>query len=252
MEKFLKKEKYFSNKKLIPYNINLDTDKYLKNNDYITKFSVPSIGLEKYKNKYLPSIEQYLKGLSNQIISKKKEVEEGKQKEKDEYNYFLRKNMIKANNDYESKYLIEQQKKKEFLKENQRLMELKKNQKILDKSTDIALEQKRLKLVEEKEKIELENQKNKKYRIKRELMEKLDEQIKLKRNKSFDMRSLGKETIIDNTIYREKRDNEQFGRCFKCLKLLRKNQICPKEEYELIKKTEIQNQETLNKMLNKN
>ena len=244
MEKFLKKEKYFSNKKLIPYNINLDTDKYLKNNDYITKFSVPSIGLEKYKNKYLPSIEQYLKGLSNQIISKKKEVEEGKQKEKDEYNYFLRKNMIKANNDYESKYLIEQQKKKEFLKENQRLMELKKNQKILDKSTDIALEQKRLKLVEEKEKIELENQKNKKYRIKRELMEKLDEQIKLKRNKSFDMRSLGKETIIDNTIYREKRDNEQFGRCFKCLKLLRKNQICPKEEYELIKKTEIQNQET--------
>ena len=101
MEKFLKKEKYFSNKKLIPYNINLDTDKYLKNNDYITKFSVPSIGLEKYKNKYLPSIEQYLKGLSNQIISKKKEVEEGKQKEKDEYNYFLRKNMIKANNDYE-------------------------------------------------------------------------------------------------------------------------------------------------------
>ena len=252
MEKFLKKEKYFSNKKLIPYNINLDTDKYLKNNDYITKFSVPSIGLEKYKNKYLPSIEQYLKGLSNQIISKKKEVEEGKQKEKDEYNYFLRKNMIKANNDYESKYLIEQQKKKEFLKENQRLMELKKNQKILDKSTDIALEQKRLKLAEEKEKIELENQKNKKYRIKRELMEKLDEQIKLKRNKSFDMRSLGKETIIDNTIYREKRDNEQFGRCFKCLKLLRKNQICPKEEYELIKKTEIQNQETLNKMLNKN
>ena len=252
MEKFLKKEKYFSNKKLIPYNINLDTDKYLKNNDYITKFSVPSIGLEKYKNKYLPSIEQYLKGLSNQIISKKKEVEEGKQKEKDEYNYFLRKNMIKANNDYESKYLIEQQKKKEFLKENQRLMELKKNQKILDKSTDIALEQKRLKLVEEKEKIELENQKNKKYRIKRELMEKLDEQIKLKRNKSFDMRSLGKETIIDNTIYREKRDNEQFGRCFKCFKLLRKNQICPKEEYELIKKTEIQNQETLIKMLNKN
>ena len=250
LENYFKKEKYFANKKLIPYNINLDTDKYLKNNDYITKFSVPSIGLQQYKNKYLPSIEQYLKGLSNQIINKKHEEEKARKKEKDEYNFMLRNNMIKANNDYESKYLIEQQKKKEFLKENHRLMELKKNQKILDKSMDIAMEQKRLKMVEAQEKIELENQKKKKYRIKKELMEKLDEQIKLKRNKSFDMRSMNAH-ISENTIFRENKNNEQFGRCFKCLKLLRKNQICPKEEYDLIRNTEIQNQETLNKMLNK-
>ena len=136
--------------------------------------------------------------------------------------------------------------------ENQKLMEMRKNQKILDKSNDIILEQKRLKMVAEQEKNELEKQKNKKYNIKKELIEKLDEQIKLKRNKSFDMRHANDKSINDyNIIYRENKNNEQFGRCIKCLKLLRKNQICPKEEYDLIKNIEIDNQQILNKMINK-
>ena len=252
MEKYLKKEQYLKNKKLLPYNINLDADKYLKNNNYITKFSVPSIGLQNYKNKYLPTIEQYIKSLSNQIIDKKNEEEKEKQKDKDEFNYYFKKNMIKANKDYESKNLIQQQKKKEFLLENQKLMEIRKNQKILDKSTEIALEQKYLKILQAQEKNELEKQKNKKYRIKKELMEKLDEQIKLKRNKSFDMRHLeNKNDISDNNIFTENKNNEQFGRCMKCFKLLRKNQICSREEYDLIKNTEIQNQEKLNNIMNK-
>ena len=254
MEKYLKKEQYLKNKKLIPYNINLDADKYLKNNNYITKFSVPSIGLQKHKNKYLPTIDQYIKSLSNQIIDKKNEEEKERQKDKDEFNYYFKENMIKANNDYESKNLIEQQKKKEFLRENQKLMEMRKNQKILDKSTEIALEQKYLKILQDQEKNELEKQKNKKYRIKKELMEKLDEQIKLKRNKSFDMRHLESKSneMSENNIYRENKKNEQFGRCMKCFKLLRKSQICPREEYDLIKNTEIQNQEKLNNIMNKN
>ena len=251
MENYLKKETYFKNKKLIPYNINLEADKYLKNNNYITKFSVPSIGLQKYQNKYLPTIEQYLKGLSSQIINKKEEEEKERQKEKQDFNNYFKESMIKANNDYESKYLIEQQKKKEFLKENQRLIEMRKKQKMLDKSNDIALEKKRLKMLEEQEKNELEKQRNKKYRIKKELISKLDEQIKLKRNKSFDMRHMNNIDICDNNIFREDKKSEQFGRCIKCFKLLRKSQICPKEEYELIKNNEIKNQEALNTILNK-
>ena len=253
LENFFKKEQYLRNKKLIPYNINLDVDKYLKNNNNnITKFSVPSIGLEQHKNKYLPTIEQYLAGLSNQILNKKNEEEKERKREKDEFNYNFRKNIAQANIDYESKNFMEQQKKKEFMFANQKLMEMRKNQKILDKSNDIILEQKRLKMVAEQEKNELEKQKNKKYKIKKELIEKLDEQIKLKRNKSFDMRHADDKNINDyNIIYRENKNNEQFGRCIKCLKLLRKNQICPKEEYELIKKNEIDNQQLLNKMMNK-
>ena len=254
MDKYLKKEEYFKNKKLIPYNINLDADKYLKNNNYITKFSVPSIGMQQYKNKYLPTMEQYIKSLSNQINDKKIEEEKEKQKEKDEFNYYFKNNMIKANNDYESKNLINQQKKLEFLKENQKLVEIRKNAQILEKNKDIDVEQKRLKMIQEKEKNELENLKNKKYRIKKELIEQLDQQIKLKRNKSFDMRNLNNNNIgiSENNVYSENKKTEQFGRCIKCFKLLRKNQICPQEEYNLIKNAEIQNQETLNKIMKKN
>ena len=251
MEKFFQKEQYFRNKKLIPYNINLDADKYLKNNNNVTKYSIPSIGLEKYKNKYIPTIEQYAKILSNQIINKKNEEEKEKKKEKEEFNSFFRTDMIKAKNDYESKHLIEQQKKKEFLDANLKLIELKKNKKILDKSSDIASEQKRLKIIEIQEKNESENQRNKKYKIKKELMEKLDEQIKLKRNKSFDMRFLNNDNISEKNIFRENKNSEQFGRCLKCFRLIRKNQICPKEEYEKIKNSEIQKRETFNNILNK-
>ena len=252
LQNFFKKEQYLRNKKLIPYNINLDVDKYLKNNNKnITKFSVPSIGLEQHKNKYLPTLEQYRNVLYNQILYKEQKEENEKKKEKDEYNYYFKKNMIKANSEYLSKNLIDQEKKKEFLRENQKLMEMKKKQELLDKSSDIALEQKRLKLIEEQEKMELENKKNKKYKIRRELMEKLDEQIRLKRTKSFDANHLRDANINDNNIYSEIKNNEQFGRCLKCHKLLRKTQICPKEEYELIKNNKLESEEALNKILYK-
>ena len=257
LDNFFKKEKYLRNKKMIPYNINLDVDKYLKNNNNnVTKFSVPSIGLEQHKNKYLPTIEQYLSELSKQVINKKNLEEIEKKKEKDEFNNNFKQIMIKANNDYESQYLIERQKKQDYLFANKRLMEMKQNQKLMDKSMDIITEQKRLKIIAEQEKNELEKQKTKKYKIKKELMEKLGEQIKLKRYKSFDSRhSNNNGNINDNNnsfiIYGENKKNEQFGRCLKCLKLLRKNQICPKEEYDLIKNIEIDNQQILNKMINK-
>ena len=217
---------------------------------------MPSIGLEQHKNKYLPTIEQYLSELSKQVINKKNLEEIEKKKEKDEFNNNFKQIMIKANNDYESQYLIERQKKQDYLFANKRLMEMKQNQKLMDKSMDIITEQKRLKIIAEQEKNELEKQKTKKYKIKKELMEKLGEQIKLKRYKSFDSRhSNNNGNINDNNnsfiIYGENKKNEQFGRCLKCLKLLRKNQICPKEEYDLIKNIEIDNQQILNKMINK-
>jgi len=92
------------NKKLVPYNINLDVDNYLKKNkNIITKFSVPSIGLEQYKNKYLPTMEQYRSGLYDQILYKEQKEENEKKRERDEFNNNFRQNMIKANNDYITK-----------------------------------------------------------------------------------------------------------------------------------------------------
>ena len=250
LDNFFKKEEYLRNKKFIPYNINLDADKYLeKNKNVITKFSVPSIGLEQYKNKYLPTMEQYRNGLCDQILYKEQIEENVKKREKDEFNNNFRQNMIKANNEYIKKNLVEQEKNREFLRENQKLMEMRKNQQLLDRSNDIALERKRLKLIEEQEKNELENIKNKKFRIKKELMEKLDDQVRIKRTKSLDAYKLGDNNITYNNVYSETKSNEQFGRCLKCNKLLRKNQICPKEEYELIKETKMKNEEALNKIV---
>ena len=253
LENFFKKEEYLRNKKLVPYNINLDVDNYLKKNkNIITKFSVPSIGLEQYKNKYLPTMEQYRSGLYDQILYKEQKEENEKKREKDEFNNNFRQNMIKANNEFIAKNLMEQENNKEFLRENQKLIELRRNQQLLDKSNDIALERKRLKFIEEQEKNELENRKNKKFRIKKELIEKLDEQVRLKRTKSMDVYKLGdnnNNNISYNNVYSETKSNEQFGRCLKCNKLLRKNQICPKEEYELIKETKMKNEEALNKIV---
>jgi hypothetical protein len=257
LDNFFKKEKYLRNKKLIPYNINLDVNRYLENNDNnVTKFSVPAIGLEQHKNRYLPTIGQYISELTNQIVNKKNKEEKEKKKEKDDFNNYIKQNMIKAYNEQESQYLIQKQRKQDFLLANKKLMEMRQNQKMLDKSMDIKMEQNRLKIIAEQEKYELEKQKNKKYKIKQELMEKLGEQIKLKRYNSFDeRRSSNNRNLTDNNnnfvIYGENKKNEQFGRCLKCLKLLRKNQICPKEEYDLIKNIEIDNQQILNKMLNK-
>lgn len=235
LQNFFKKEEYLRNKKLIPYNINLGIDKYLKNNNNITKFSIPSIGLQQYKNKYLPTEEQYLKELYNQILNKQQKEENEKKKEKSLYNN-SDKNMIISNNEYISKKLIiDKEKKKEFLKENQKLIEMKREQKLLDKSSDIALEQKRLKLVEDQEKKELENKKIKKYRIRKELMEKLDEQIRLKRNKSLDMIHIKKNNNNEIKIFNEAKNSEQFKRSLKFNKLLGKTQIYDNNGIKFIK-----------------
>ena len=51
--------------------MNPEIEKYLLNSNKVTKFSVASISQEKFKNKYLPSKEQYINNLNEQIIQKK-------------------------------------------------------------------------------------------------------------------------------------------------------------------------------------
>ena len=59
---------------------------------------MPSIGLEKFKNKYLPTKEQYINNLNEQIKQKKKSEEKLKKKEQDEFNYYTNKNIVKEKN----------------------------------------------------------------------------------------------------------------------------------------------------------
>ena len=196
----LKKEQYIKNIKYNQY-MKTEVDKYLSNGNKITKFSVPSIGLEKFKNKYLPTKDQYINTLNEQIIQKKKSEEKIRKKEKDEFNYFTNKNKIKAELEEESRINKEKQKMKELLKENQKLAQMRKQKELRDKSTDIALQKKYDEIMVKKDKEEIEMKKNIKLRIKRNLKEKLDEQIlnKLKRNNSFDFRKRIKRVNSRNT-----------------------------------------------------
>ena len=252
----LKKEQYIKNIKYNQY-MKTEVDKYLSNGNKITKFSVPSIGLEKFKNKYLPTKDQYINTLNEQIIQKKKSEEKIRKKEKDEFNYFTNKNKIKAELEEESRINKEKQKMKELLKANQKLAQMRKQKELRDKSTDIALQKKYDEIMVKKDKEEIEMKKNIKLRIKRNLKEKLDEQIlnKLKRNNSFDFRKRIKRVnsrntpdISDINIYTENKIN-QYGRCFHCQKLFKKNLICDTGEYDNIKKIEITKEKELKKIL---
>jgi len=255
---YLKNELYLKSKKYInQYNTKSEVDKYLLNSNKISKFSVPSIGLEKFKNTYLPTKEQYINNLNEQIIQKKKSAEKLKKKEQAEFNYYTNKNIAKGKLEEESRIKIEKEKEKELLKENLKLAEQKKNKELLDKSADIALEKKYNQITENKDKEEIENKKVIKLRIKRNLKEKLEEQIqtKIKRHNSFDFRKRIKRNnsrnvpdISDINIYTENKI-KQYGRCFNCQKLFKKNLMCDKGEYDNIKKIEISKEKELNKIL---
>ena len=239
--KIINKKKYNDN------NMKSKVDKYLlNNNNKISKFSIPFIGMEKFRNKYLPTKEQYINNLTEQIIQKKKTQEKQNKKDKDEFNFYLNKNLIKEELDEKIKKNYEKQKLKELLKENIKLAEIKRNKEYLDKSSDIALEKKQLHINFIKDQENKEKQKNIKIKLRLDLKEKLEEQIKskIKINNSFNFRSRIKRINSRNTpdinyvnIYTENKIN-QYGRCFHCKKLFKKNLICSKSEYDNIKNAE--------------
>ena len=255
---YLQKEQNLKNKmQYNDYNMKSKVDKYLINGNKISKLSIPCIGLEKFRNKYLPTKEQYINNLNEQIILKKKTKERQNKKDKDEFNFFLKKNLVKDELDKKERIQSEKQKLKELLKENIKLAELKRNKEFLDKSYDIALEKKYIQINDIKDKEKKEKQWNMKFKIRLDLKEKLEEQInnKIKRNNSFNFRSRIKRInsrnvpgISDINIYTENKIN-QYGRCFNCKKLFKKNLICPKNEYDNIKNAEKRNEQEFNNIL---
>ena len=242
------------------FNMKAKVDKYLLNNNKISKFSIPYIGIEKFRNKYLPTKEQYVTNLNEQIIEKKQTEEEQNKKDKEEFNYYLNKNLIKEELDEKIRLKSQKQKLKELLKENIKLAELKKNKEFLDKSSDIAQEKKLLQINYIKDKENKEKQNNIKIKLRLDLKEKLEEQIKSKikrNNSSFNFRSRIKRINSRNVpdisyvnVYTENKIN-QYGRCFQCKKLFKKNLICSKSEFDNIKNAEKLNEENYIKSIEK-
>ena len=258
---YLKTEQNLKKKiKYNDFNMKSKVDKYLLNNNKISKFSIPYIGIEKFRNKYLPTKEEYVTNLNEQIIEKKQTEEEQNKKDKEEFNYYLNKNLIKEELDEKIRLKSQKQKLKELLKENIKLAELKKNKEFLDKSSDIAQEKKQLQINYIKDKENKEKQNNIKIKLKLDLKEKLEEQIKSKikrNNSSFNFRSRIKRINSRNVpdisyvnVYTENKIN-QYGRCFQCKKLFKKNLICSKSEFDNIKNAEKLNEENYIKSIEK-
>ena len=128
---YLKKEQYLKNKQFNQNGIKSECDKFILNTNKISKFSIPSIGLEKFKNKYLPTKDQYINNLNEQIAQKKKAEEKLKKKEQEEFNFYTNKDLIKGKLEEESRIKTEKLKMKELLKENQKLAEIKKQKRII-------------------------------------------------------------------------------------------------------------------------
>ena len=236
LERYLKNQELLLNREYNGYNKEKD-DFYNKPNP-VTNGSVDAIGRTIFKNKYLPTKKQYTSFLTKQIENK--EIRKKKEKEKDieGEKYIYNKNLKEFERE---KYIKKNYLKKinlDFLNENKRLMQQKEYRNKMNKTCDLAIEKDNIEKIKEEERKKKEEMFNKKNKIKNELINDLDKQIKLKNKKSYDFGTLGKSDKYD--ICCEPIHVDEFGRCIKCCRIMKKVQIHPKKEYDVIKKEEIE------------
>ena len=235
LERYLKNQDLLLNREYNGYNKEKD-DFYNKPNP-VTDGSVDAIGRKSFKNKYLPSTKQYTSILNKQIENKKNRIKKEKEKDIEGEKYIYNQNLKEIERE---KYMKKNYLKKinlDFLNENKRLIQQKEYRNKMNKSYDLAIEKDNIEQIKEEERKKKEEIFNKKTKIKNELINGLDKQIKLKNKKSFNYEPLGKPNKFD--ICCEPIHVDEFGRCIKCCRIMKKVQIHPKKEYDVIKEEEI-------------
>ena len=234
LERYKKNEECLLKRRFNGYNKNVE-DFYNKPNP-ITNGSVDAIGRNKLRNKYLPTISQYKKFLDQQILNRENRKKMEKDKDKENEAYIFQKNLKEAEieNNARNNYL--KGLKRDFINQNKKLIEDKDNEKKRNKSFDIATEQQALQKIKDED-IQINKEKlKKKFRVRKELIGELSNQIKLKSQKQIDYEPLGKANNFN--ICCEPENIDEFGRCIKCLRIMKKNQFHPKMEFERIKDEE--------------
>ena len=234
LERYKKNEECLLKRRFNGYNKNVE-DFYNKPNP-ITNGSVDAIGRNKLRNKYLPTISQYKKFLDQQILNRENRKKMEKDKDKENEAYIFQKNLKEAEieNNARNNYL--KGLKRDFINQNKKLIEDKDNEKKRNKSFDIATEQQALQKIKDEDNQINKEKLKKKFRVRKELISELSNQIKLKNQKPMDYEPLGKANNFN--ICCEPENIDEFGRCIKCLRIMKKNQIHPKMEYERIKDEE--------------
>ena len=232
LERYKKNEECLLKRRFNGYNKNLE-DYYNKPNP-ITDGSVDAIGRNKLKNRYLPTISQYKNYLYQQILSKENKIKMEKDKDKENENYIFQKNLKDAEIEDNARNNYLKNLKRDFILQNNKLIENKENERKKNKSLNIENEQKALQKIKEEENKINEEKIRKKFRVRKELINELNNQIKLKNKKQIDF------APADNNfnVCCEPQQVDEFGRCIKCLRIMKKNHIHPKKEFERIKEEE--------------
>ena len=236
MDKYNQNEKLL-NKGVVKFgNPNVESFYACESANCVTDSSVCAIGAKKYKNKYLPTLDNYKKFLDDQInareVNKIREREKDKKLEREMYE----KNQRELERERELRRNYIQQMKNDFLKNNKLLIESKSKNDLLNKSTDLANEQRKLRQINEEMKKTQEEANERKLRIRKELMNQLESQILNKKNKKDDCCCCKGCNINDKNIYREAKKYDEYGRCINCKRQFKKQLLSSIREYKKIKK----------------
>ena len=232
-----------NNKNLISTIYSKKIEDFYKKPNPSTNFSINSIGKNVFVNKYLPTKNELKIGLEKQLGKKEKEAAIQKKIDQENERKIFEKNMKEIQKEQNEKENYYNKLKYDFIRENNSIINEKKRREYLNKSSDVALEKENERKNKEfLYKEQLKKQK-KDYEMKKELKNSLEMQIKNNENK----RKLEKKDNIyfynnkNGNVFLEPEIIDEYGKCLKCVKIYKANQIFPKKEYDNIRENSLYN-----------
>ena len=239
LRNYYKNQEHFKNQRSTIYSKNIE-DFYKKPNP-ITNYSVNAIGKNAFVNKYIPTKNELKIGLEKQLGIKEKEAAIQKKIDQENERKIYEKNLKDIQKEQYEKENYYNKLKNDFIKGNNLIINEKKKREILNKSSDVALEKEN----ERKNKEFLYNEQLKKikkdYEMKKELKNGLEMQIKNnERNRNLEK----KDNIYfynneNGNVFLEPEIIDEYGKCLKCVKIYKANQIFPKKEYDNIRENSL-------------
>jgi len=239
LNNYYKNQEYFKNQRSTIYSKNIE-DFYNKPNPE-TNYSINAIGKNKFVNKYVPTKNELKMSLEKQLGIKEKQAAIQKKIDQENERKIYEKNMKDIQKEQYEKENYYNKLKNDFIRDNNFIINEKKKRDFLNKSSDIALEREN----EKKNKEFLYNEQLKKlkkdYEMKKELKNSLEMQIKNnERNRNLEK----KDNIYfynneNGNIFLEPEIIDEYGKCLKCVKIYKANQIFPKREYDNIRENSL-------------
>lgn len=217
---------------------NLEVEEFYANEsgNCVTDGSVCAIGNKKYYNKYLPTLDTYKKFLDDQINARQSKKLNERENDKKLEREIYEKNQRDQERERENRKNYVERLKSDFLQNNKMLIDTKSKNEQRNKSQDIAREQTHLKRINDELQQCRNEESEKKLRIRKELMQQLENQIRAKKNRKDEV--CGKVNINDKNIYAEPMKFDEFGKCFGCHRQFKKKLLSSIKEYNKLRESQ--------------